>query len=126
MTVEDAINAAMDVARRLAEGTLSPADVEAATVAECRALVGQVTGPQDACWPLQLEICRGVLAASGVPADELAEWLAAMRAAENATGVIPDVDADVDSDGPASTESDFQAANEHREANGPESTGEPL
>lgn len=90
-----AIKAAMGVARDVAEGRLSPAALEAAAVAECRTLVGQVIGPDDAVWPLQLEVARGVLAAGGVPADELAEWLAVQRQAEQG----------VDSDRAASTES---------------------
>ena len=89
-----AIKAAMAVGRDVAEGRLNPAALEAAAVAECRQLVGQVIGPGDALWPLQVEVARGVLAAGGVPANELAEWLAVQRQAEG----------DADSDRLASTE----------------------
>lgn len=77
-----AIKAAMSVGRDVAEGRMSPAALEAAAVEECRALVGRVIGPDDALWGLQLEVCRGVLAAGGVAANELAEWLAVAQAAE--------------------------------------------
>lgn len=89
-----AIKAAMAVGRDVAEGRLSPTALEAAAVEECRRLVRQVIGPDDALWPLQLEVARGVLAAGGVPGNELAEWLAVQRQAEG----------DGDSDRPASTE----------------------
>ena len=89
-----AINAAMDVAKQIADGTLAPAQLDAAAVAECRQLVGQVIGPDDAVWPLQLEVARGVLAAGGVPADEMAEWLSVQRQAEGHADSAP----------PASTE----------------------
>ena len=42
MTPEDAIKAAASVARDVADGTLSPADLEAQAVAECRELFGTV------------------------------------------------------------------------------------
>lgn len=75
----DVITAAMSVARDAAEGKLDPADLEAAAVQECRTLLGTVTGPDDPLWPLQVEVCRAVLAAGGIPADELSEWSAVAR-----------------------------------------------
>ncbi|WP_237073244.1 flagellar hook-length control protein [Mycobacterium avium] len=75
MTPEDAIKAASSVARDIADGTLSPTDLEGQAVAELRALVGEVVGPDDPAWSLQCDIARQVLALDGVPADELAEWL---------------------------------------------------
>lgn len=89
----------MSVGRDVAEGRLSPAALEAAAVEECRQLVGQVIGPDDALWGLQLEVCRGVLAAGGVPANELAEWLAVAQAAEGvefASGGIIETPPDAD------------------------------
>lgn len=79
MTLEDAIRAASSVARDVADGKLNPADLEAQAVAELQQLVGQVVGPGDPIWELQVQIARGVLALGGVPADELAEWLAVAR-----------------------------------------------
>ncbi|WP_062908306.1 hypothetical protein, partial [Mycobacterium avium] len=79
MTPEDAIKAASSVARDIADGTLSPTDLEGQAVAELRALVGEVVGPDDPAWSLQCDIARQVLALDGVPADELAEWLAVAR-----------------------------------------------
>lgn len=79
MTPEDAIKAASSVARDVADGRLDPADLEATAVAECRALFGTVAGPGDPLWALHLDVARQVLALDGVPADELAEWLAVAR-----------------------------------------------
>jgi hypothetical protein len=80
-TKEDGIKAAASIARDLADGRLSPADLEAAAVAELRELFGEVV-PGGPCWPLQLQVARGVLAAGGIPADELQEWLSTQRASE--------------------------------------------
>ncbi|WP_237712145.1 flagellar hook-length control protein [Mycobacterium xenopi] len=79
MTPEDAIRAASSVARDVADGKLSPSDLEDQAAAELQQLVGTVAGPDDPIWPLQLDIARQVLALGGVPADELAEWLAVAR-----------------------------------------------
>ncbi len=78
-TKRDAINAAMSVADDVAQGRLDPSALEAEMVAEVTALVGQVSGPDDPLWPVQLDVARGVLAAGGIPADELSEWLAVAR-----------------------------------------------
>lgn len=79
MTPEDAIKAASSVARDVADGRLTPADLEAQLDIELRELVGVVVGEGDPLYALQCEIARGVLAVGGVPADELAEWLAVAR-----------------------------------------------
>lgn len=77
-----AIMAVMQVAKDLAEGRLSPADVEGPAIAQCEALFGRVAGVGDPLWELQCDVARRVLAAGGVPANELAEWLAVQRLAE--------------------------------------------
>ena len=77
-----AIKAVMAVAKDLAEGRITPADVEGPAVAQCEQLFGTVSGPEDPLWPLQCAVARKVLAAGGVPANELAEWLAVTRLAE--------------------------------------------
>lgn len=74
-----AIEAAMSVADEVADGRLDPAAVEAAAVEACRTLFGQVVGPGDALWELQVETARGVLAHDGIPYAELAEWLGVHR-----------------------------------------------
>ncbi|WKG01393.1 flagellar hook-length control protein [Mycolicibacterium sp. HK-90] len=79
ITKRDAINGAMSIADDVAEGRLSPATLEAQLQTELRALVGTVIGEGDPLFALQVEIARGVLAVGGVPADELAEWLAVAR-----------------------------------------------
>ncbi|MDY6871284.1 MAG: flagellar hook-length control protein [Actinomycetota bacterium] len=79
MTAEDAIKAASSVARDIADGRLSPSALEGQAVAELREMVGTVAGPDDPAWSLQCDIARQVLALDGIPADELAEWLAVAR-----------------------------------------------
>jgi len=76
ITPEDAIKAASSVARDIAEGTLHPSQLERQAVAELTALAGQITGPGDPLWPVQVDIARGVLAARGIPTAELLEWAA--------------------------------------------------
>lgn len=78
-TPEDIIRAAASVGRDAAEGRLSPGQLEAQAAAELRALFGTVVGDGDPAWPVQLDVARGVLAAGGIPADELSEWLAVAR-----------------------------------------------
>jgi hypothetical protein len=78
---EDAVRAAMAIARDIAEGRMDPADLAAVTAAEQREAFGRVAGPDDALWPLHVEVARQVLAAGGIPVDELAEWVAVFRAA---------------------------------------------
>lgn len=79
ITTDDVIKAATSVARDAAEGRLNPATLEAQLETELRALVGVVAGPADPLFALQVDIARGVLAAGGIPAAELAEWLAVAR-----------------------------------------------
>jgi hypothetical protein len=76
-----AIKAAMSVARDLAEGRLAVSQLDDEVVAVCRSLFTTVAGPDDPLWDTQVEVARGVLAADGIPVDELAEWLAVTRAA---------------------------------------------
>jgi len=83
------IKAAMSVARDLAEGQLSPAQMAAELEAHCRELFGQVIGPDDPLWELQVRVARGVLALGGIPANEIAEWLAVIRATEAAEQAMP-------------------------------------
>ena len=91
MTPEDAIKAASSLARDIAEGGVSPSDLERQAVAECRELFGTVAGPDDPLWDLHRDIARQVLALDGVPTDELAEWLAVarQRAGEPVATVVP-------------------------------------
>lgn len=78
-----AVQAAMDVAEAVAGGTLNASALEAAAVAECRQLFAHVAGPGDPLWELHVDIARQVLGVGGgIPAGELAEWLAVTRSAE--------------------------------------------
>lgn len=79
---QDAIKAAMTVAKDVAEGRLDPAALDAAVAAECRQLFAFVTGPADPLWDIHVEVARQVLALDGIPVDELAEWLAVTRKAQ--------------------------------------------
>lgn len=81
--VEDAIKAVMTVARDLAEGRVTPADLDAQAATECRALFARVAGPRDPLWSLHVEVARQVLQVGGaIPADELAEWAAVEATAQ--------------------------------------------
>jgi hypothetical protein len=79
MTTQDIIKSAASVARDAAEGKLDPAALESEVTAAARDLFGQVVGEGDPLFPLQIEVCRGVLAAGGLGVDELAEWLAVAK-----------------------------------------------
>jgi hypothetical protein len=78
-TRRDAINAAMSVADDVAQGRLDPARLDMQLEAACKALCGNVAGPDDLLWALQVDIARGVLAAGGIEPGELAEWAAVGR-----------------------------------------------
>lgn len=77
--VQSTIKAAMAVAKDVAEGRLLPSSVDAAALEACRGIVGVVVGVNDPLWPLQTEIARQVIAAGGIHANELSEWLAVQR-----------------------------------------------
>lgn len=79
---QDAIKAAMSVAKDVAEGRLDPVALDAAVAAECRELFAFVAGPDDPLWDTHLEVARQVLALDGIPVEELAEWLAVTRKAQ--------------------------------------------
>ncbi|TDZ43084.1 flagellar hook-length control protein [Mycobacteroides franklinii] len=79
---QDAIKAAMSLAKDVAEGRLDPASLNAAVAAECRELFAFVSGPGDPLWDIHVEVARQVLALDGIPVDELAEWLAVTRKAQ--------------------------------------------
>jgi hypothetical protein len=81
-TAEDIIKASASVARDAAEGRLNLSALDQAVTDECRGLFGNVAGPEDPLWPLHLDIARQVLGRDGIPADELAEWLAVARSHE--------------------------------------------
>jgi hypothetical protein len=80
--VQAAIKAAMSVAKDVAEGRLSPAQLEQAAVEEMSREFGTVGGPDHPAADLQLDVARQILAAGRIPADELAEWLAVTRSRE--------------------------------------------
>lgn len=79
---DSAIKAAMQVARDVTAGTLDPANLDDVLRAECRAEFAAVAGPGDPLWDLHLEVARDVLRRNGIPAGELAEWLAVSRRSE--------------------------------------------
>lgn len=81
-----AVAAALSVADEVAKGILAPASLDVAAEAECRALFGMVVGPTDPLWELHVDVARQVLSLDGVPADELAEWLAVRRSTETPRG----------------------------------------
>ncbi|CAN3128604.1 flagellar hook-length control protein [Mycobacterium sp. smrl_JER01] len=82
-TTDDIIRAATSVARDAAEGRLTPADIERQAVEELSALMLIPADPGTALADLRIEVARRVLAEGGLPADEVAEWLAVQRRREN-------------------------------------------
>lgn len=80
------VDAALSVADEVAKGLLDPLALDVAAADECRALFGMVVGPADPLWELQVDVARQVLSLDGVPADELAEWLAVRRSTEEPRG----------------------------------------
>ena len=80
---QDIIKVSMGLAKAAADGTLSADVLDAELVAQCRALVGVVTGLADPLFGLQLDIARQVLSLGGLTADELAEWQAVLRARQS-------------------------------------------
>ncbi|WP_137146927.1 flagellar hook-length control protein [Mycolicibacterium sp. CR10] len=119
-TTSDVITAAMSIASDTADGKLSPTDLESQAVAEMRSLVGEVVGPDDPAWQLQCAIARGVLAADGIPVDELSEWAAVARQRAGEPVSTPDPDGTTPE--PISTASDEPSAPE--EATGADDTTE--
>jgi hypothetical protein len=91
-TKRGTIDAALSVAEDVQAGRLDAADLEGEVEAACRDLFGTVAGPDDPLFQLQVEVSRGVLAAGGIPADELLEWVAVARNRERGpdTPVEPD------------------------------------
>jgi hypothetical protein len=59
-----------------------PAEYEAEVVATLREQFSLVHGPGDLLWELQVDVCRQVLEAGGLSADEVAEWVAVLRRRE--------------------------------------------
>jgi hypothetical protein len=93
----DVVTVAMDLANEVTTGTLKPAELDAELVDTCRSLFGVVAGPDDPLFELQRDVTRQMLAAGGLSADEVAEWLAVLRRRTGeppeAPG-LPDVPAD--------------------------------
>lgn len=78
------ITAAMTVAEDVAAARLDPRSLDAELTDELRRLFGAVAGPDDPLFEVQTSVARGVLAAGGLTADEIAEWLAVARTREAA------------------------------------------
>lgn len=77
-----AVDAAITVAEDIAAGKITTTTLEAQAAAECQALFGNVVGANDPLWALQCDVARQVIAAGGVPSNELQEWLAVQRRRE--------------------------------------------
>lgn len=86
MTKRDAVEAAMSVADDVAEGRLSPDDLERQAVEELRQLVGEVVGPGDPIWPLQCEIASQAVALGAIEPNTLREWATVI---DRQRGVVP-------------------------------------
>lgn len=93
-TTSDVITAAMSIASDAADGKLSPTDLQATAVAECRELFSTVVGDGDALWTLHADVARQAIALGALSADELSEWAAVMsrRTGESPEPPAPPVD----------------------------------
>lgn len=83
------VDAALSVAEDIADGRLQPSQLDGEVASLCREMFAHVIGADDPLWELQVEVARGVLAVGGVPANELAEWLAVTRQAEGVEEPAP-------------------------------------
>lgn len=77
-TSADAIRAATSIARDVADGKLSPTDLEAQAVTELKELVGTVVGEGDPLWTLQCEIARQAVGLGALSPEALREWAAVL------------------------------------------------
>jgi hypothetical protein len=84
ITEDDAIKAALNVARAISQGEVSAADVERSAVDRARAVFGRVIGPGDPLWGVQVEVARSAVALGALPANELAEWAVVLAARDPA------------------------------------------
>ena len=83
ITLADVVNAASDTLRDVETGVLSAGEVERRAVDACRELFGIVgSGPGDPLWELHGDTTRQYIAAGGMSADEIAEWLAVQQRRE--------------------------------------------
>jgi hypothetical protein len=88
------IKAAMGVARDIAEGRLAGGQVDAEAVSACRALAFTVVDSSDPLWPDQCEVARQIIAAGGIPANELSEWLAVQRRRDGVSCALSGTESD--------------------------------
>ncbi|WP_409437217.1 hypothetical protein [Mycobacterium sp. SMC-14] len=72
----------------VSEGRLTAAAMADRAAARCREVFGQCDGPTDPLWPVHVDLCRAVLGHAGLPASELAQWLAVARNRENPGGMV--------------------------------------
>jgi hypothetical protein len=72
----------------VSEGKLTAATMADRAVQRCRKVFGQCDGPTDHLWPVHVDLCRAVLGHAGIPASELAQWLAVARNHEDPCGAV--------------------------------------
>lgn len=89
MSSETIIKGAMSIAKDAAEGRVNDANLDAELAQELQCLFGAVSGPGDPLFEMQTSVARAVLAAGGLTADEIAEWLAVARSREAAHSPSP-------------------------------------
>lgn len=74
--VTRAIEAVMQIAADLAEGKITPAEVEVPAVEQCRQLFSHVVDDGSELAELQASVARKAIAAGLIPVNELSEWVA--------------------------------------------------
>lgn len=90
ITDQDIISSAMSVARDAAEGRLDPAALQRELLAEMSRVLDTDAEPGSELAALQVSVCRRVLARGGIPASEVAEWLAVARSRAGGTDTPPE------------------------------------
>jgi hypothetical protein len=96
----------------VSEGRLTAATMADRAAQRCRDVFGQCDGPTDPLWLVHVDLCRAVLGHGGLPASELAQWLAVARCHENPGAAAAEAlsldngDADPDADPAVDPEDD--------------------
>jgi hypothetical protein len=72
----------------VSEGRLTAATMADRAVQRCREVFGQCDGPTDPLWPVHVDLCPAVLGHGGLPASELAQWLAVARSHQNSGAAV--------------------------------------
>lgn len=80
--IDPVADAALTLAKSVAQGEITLATVEQAAADRCKALFGTVAGEGDVLWPLHVDVCRQAIALGALSASELGQWTSVIRQRE--------------------------------------------